>query len=562
MSDIINLNLDTITLDDNESVKSFNIGNTAEMLMNTKQSKPKTSGDININDLTKLEDELNALSGRNSKAELSNDDFSKPIELNIEEPTIKKIDQSTTNEQPSTEKKGFFSSFLYGGSNKPTQVNKTDESKSQGTKFNENIKIDNLNSSLKQPKTFDDFSTFNDVPVNPDKTTFKKPLSREETLKKKFEVLRKLEHIEKKGAKLSKKYSMDSSLEEMEGEYEMLMSEKEKKNSVKFQGKVMMALLTGIEFLNNKFDPFDLKLDGWAESVNENIDDYDEIFEELHEKYRSKAKMAPEMKLLFQLGGSAVMLHMTNTMFKSAMPGMDDIMRQNPQLAQQFQQAAVNTMGQNNPHFGNFMNDMMAQQQQAPAPMNKQPPPPPQKTSISGRYGDQQSSPMSVPTRPEYIPRSQGPPPPQKTSSSFTDSVDMETPYASTKNTGTMRPEMKGPANIDDLLSKIQSKPNMKSIISASQQTRPQSSNAQTSKSNLGLDSAKELKSVSIDNIVPEKPQRTSRQRKNRSTKSRGDNNSTISIDELMAIKKDADNLPRKSRRKPRSEKNTVSLDI
>ena len=41
------------------------------------------------------------------------------------------------------------------------------------------------------------------------------------------------------------------------------------------------------------------------------------------------------------LGGSAVMLHMTNTMFKSAMPGMDDIMRQNPDLMNQFTQAAT-----------------------------------------------------------------------------------------------------------------------------------------------------------------------------------------------------------------------------
>ena len=28
-----------------------------------------------------------------------------------------------------------------------------------------------------------------------------------------------------------------------------------------------MAIITGAEFLNNKFDPFDIKLDGWSESV-------------------------------------------------------------------------------------------------------------------------------------------------------------------------------------------------------------------------------------------------------------------------------------------------------
>ena len=106
-------------------------------------------------------------------------------------------------------------------------------------------------------------------------------------------------------------------------------------------------------------NPFDIKLDGWGEQINENITDYDEIFAELHEKYQSKATMAPELKLLFQLGGSAMMVHMTNTMFKSALPNMDDIMRQNPDLMKQFQSAAVDSMGQSNPGFAGFMNGMM-----------------------------------------------------------------------------------------------------------------------------------------------------------------------------------------------------------
>ena len=130
---------------------------------------------------------------------------------------------------------------------------------------------------------------------------------------------------------------MESPLAEMKGEYEMIKNEREKKNSIKFQQKILLAFVSGIEFLNNKFDPFDIKLDGWSEADNENVDEYDEVFGELHEKYGGKTKMAPELKLLFMLGGSAAMLHMTNTMFKSSMPGMDDIMRQNPELMQQFQ---------------------------------------------------------------------------------------------------------------------------------------------------------------------------------------------------------------------------------
>ena len=101
---------------------------------------------------------------------------------------------------------------------------------------------------------------------------------------------------------------MDSPLAEMKGEFEMIKNEREKKNSVKFQGKMLLAFVSGLEFLNGRFDPFDLKLDGWSEAVNENIDEYDDVFGELHEKYGGKAKMAPELKLLFMLGGSAAML--------------------------------------------------------------------------------------------------------------------------------------------------------------------------------------------------------------------------------------------------------------
>tara|TARA_B100000902_G_scaffold371408_1_gene397405 strand:- start:324 stop:1739 length:1416 start_codon:yes stop_codon:yes gene_type:complete len=213
-------------------------------------------------------------------------------------------------------------------------------------------------------KTWDGYSKFNDIPIDPTvKPVDAAPkLSKEEMVRKKFEMLRKLESLEKKGVKLSKRYSMESSLLEMEGEYEMIMSEKKKRNSIKFQGKMLLACVTGLEFLNNKIDPFDLKLDGWGDQVTENLDDYDEIFGELHEKYKSKAKMAPELKLLFQLGGSAIMLHMTNSMFQTSMPGIDDIMRQNPDLMRNFTQAAASSMSSSHPGFSGFMNNMMSQE--------------------------------------------------------------------------------------------------------------------------------------------------------------------------------------------------------
>lgn len=211
--------------------------------------------------------------------------------------------------------------------------------------------------------SWDGFKDINQINIETSNEKSTK-LTEQELLRGKFELLRKLEALEEKGANLSKKYSMDNDLDEMKGEYEFLINEKEKSNSMKFQGKVLTTMITGLEFLNSKFDPFDIKLDGWSEQINENVDDYDEIFAELHEKYKSKAKMAPEIKLLFQLASSGIMIHMTNTMFKSALPGMDDIMRQNPDLMSQFTKAAMSSMEDNQPGLSNFMNDFGGQNSQ------------------------------------------------------------------------------------------------------------------------------------------------------------------------------------------------------
>lgn len=193
------------------------------------------------------------------------------------------------------------------------------------------------------------------------------PVSKEEALKEKFGYLRKLEALEKQGVKISRRYTMESSLDEMKGEYDMIADEREKASAVRFQAKMLMACITGIEFLNERFDPFDVRLDGWGETAQENISDYDDVFGELHEKYKSKARIAPELKLLFMLGGSAVMAHMSNTMLKSAVPGVQDLMRDNPELMHQFNNAAAASMAKEQPGLHNFVSA------HAPAARNRTP---------------------------------------------------------------------------------------------------------------------------------------------------------------------------------------------
>jgi hypothetical protein len=402
-----------------ETKPSINFGGGIELLMNDKRKENKTpTSDIDLEDISKLESELNELSDSipKSTSQVKKSDLFKPISELNNNIVIDKEDTKIENKEE----------------------NKEIDNKNLHVNFGNIEKINNEN----KDKTWDGFSNFNNIPNNPDIPATPK-LSREELLKEKFKILRKLEALEKKGVSLTKKYNMESDLDEMQGEYEMIMSEKEKSNSIKFQGRMLMACLTGIEFLNNKFDPFDIKLDGWSEQVHENIDDYDEIFAELHDKYKSKAQMAPEIKLLFQLGGSALMIHMTNTMFKSAMPGMDDIMKQNPELMKQFTQAAANTMSDNNPGFSGFMNNFMGRDDETPP--NVGPPPPPVETQI---YKSQK--PTQANNKPEI-----------KTNNNS--GISLENPFStinkdnSSSNNNT-RPEMKGPSDLTSILSGLKTK--------------------------------------------------------------------------------------------------------
>jgi hypothetical protein len=209
----------------------------------------------------------------------------------------------------------------------------------------------------------------------------------EEIQKEKQDLLFKLDRLAKKGIHMTRKYNMSSQLEDIREEFNRIKTQRDMENSVKFQRKMLMALVTGVEFLNTKFDPLDVQLEGWSESVHENLDDYDDIFEELHEKYKEKTKIAPELRLMMSLTGSAFMYHLSQSLFKSAMPSANDIHKQNPHLMRQFGQAAMSSMSQANPSFGNFMNDAIParyHQGGASAP----PPPPPTGAAAAAAAAD------------------------------------------------------------------------------------------------------------------------------------------------------------------------------
>ena len=201
------------------------------------------------------------------------------------------------------------------------------------------------------------------------------------------------------------------------------MDAKNLEASLRFQRQCMMGVVTGMEMLNNKFDPFGWELDGWSESVHENIEDFDEVFEELYDKYKGRGNMPPEVKLLMSLVGSGFMFHMSNSFFRSKMPSLDpaNIMRNHPELAKQFAAAAAQQAG---PGFGNFMGAAMGVPQ-APPMQSAQ-------TMGTGSFFQSSAAPMTAPM--PQVPQ----------------------PMAANSMPSTVRREMKGPSGVDDILKTFQ----------------------------------------------------------------------------------------------------------
>ena len=87
-------------------------------------------------------------------------------------------------------------------------------------------------------------------------------LNPEEERKKKSDMINKLNRLESKGYTLTKRFTMDNALDEIQQEYDRLVDAKNLEASIRFQRQCLMGVATGAEFLNSKFNPFDWELDG------------------------------------------------------------------------------------------------------------------------------------------------------------------------------------------------------------------------------------------------------------------------------------------------------------
>jgi hypothetical protein len=365
--------------------------------------------------------------------------------------------------------------------------------------------IDNINlESSKTSETWDGYSKFNNIPINPNKPVGNKTpsLSKEEIMEQKFEVLQKIRNLEARGVQFSKHYTMESSLPEMQADFKASVNARKKRNAVKGYGEALLSFITTIEqFSVSDSNPFDINLDGFYDKVSESVDmgEYEDDFEALHEKYKGW-DAGPELNIAYKLGMGGALICATNSMMKSAPPGMERVFRENPDLMRNFQAAAVNTMK-------NDSNPAMSQ------------------------LGSQMGRTMGASNN---HPRTYAPPPPMTTS-------QKSDAFANEPDTTQYRPEMTGPGDISDILNSYKTSPQDIFGADSSMHTNPPPSTSYQPKSRY----------PPADNT-------------NVNSSSGNNNSSTISISDLKELQTTTGKgkLPKQPKKKKNSRNSTISINI
>jgi hypothetical protein len=192
------------------------------------------------------------------------------------------------------------------------------------------------------PVKLDGFDNFNAEAYAPTKTV---KMSEDALMKEKYEILRKFERLSKLGVPMRKRFTIDSSLEEMKLELEFIKREKSMDATIKQFSEWFVTGMSALEWGSKNVGmlrAFGLQLDGLSESAQMNVVDLEDDFEELYDLYGENMKMHPLVRIPLRTCMMVYMVHLTNQMTRKApIPNIDDIMRQNPDIARQLASAAM-----------------------------------------------------------------------------------------------------------------------------------------------------------------------------------------------------------------------------
>lgn len=127
--------------------------------------------------------------------------------------------------------------------------------------------------------------------------------------------------LQQQGVKTELKLDISSDMHIIKGEVMRMQTELNSQKMIKFFRKGLIAFVSGMEFLNNRYDPFGLHLNGFSEHCMTSLGDYDGVFMRLYDKYKDRTQaLAPEVELLMLLLGSMMMFHLTQQFVQQSVP--------------------------------------------------------------------------------------------------------------------------------------------------------------------------------------------------------------------------------------------------
>ncbi len=153
----------------------------------------------------------------------------------------------------------------------------------------------------------------------------------EAQLKEKRIILDKLRKYETKhGIKLHKPFSMNSPLQELQFELDLVNKEANMTTTVKYMKQALVTGIYCLEKLNKRFDPLDIYLDGWTASYEEGIDSVETVLEDLYDKYfDSIGCIPPEIQLIGGIVLSGVVYNSTHRVMQDENSSMISKMAKN-----------------------------------------------------------------------------------------------------------------------------------------------------------------------------------------------------------------------------------------
>jgi hypothetical protein len=193
------------------------------------------------------------------------------------------------------------------------------------------------------PVKLDGFDNFNAEPYAGSTKSVR--MTEEAVQKEKYELLRKFERLSKMGVPMRKRFTLDSPLEEMKMELEFIKREKSMDATIKQFSEWFVTGMSAMEWGSKNvavMKAFGLQLDGLSEAAQMNVVDLEDDFEELYDLYGENMKMHPLVRIPMRVCMMTYMVHLTNQMTRKApIPNIDEIMRQNPDIARQLAGAAM-----------------------------------------------------------------------------------------------------------------------------------------------------------------------------------------------------------------------------